>query len=141
MQLYSHFLDLRIWHPNLDPDAVSSTLGIQPDVAWRKGEPRKTRKGTLLQGVYSDGYWSANPFDYGWRPSTDMQLEDAIEELVSYLEPHREFLFALSQEGVVRIWASTQSTRNYAVELPPRTLNRMSALGATFVHDVYQGAG
>ena len=139
MQLYSHILDLRIWHPKLDPDAVSSTLGIEPKIAWRDGEPRKTPKGTALQGVRSGGYWSANPFSYGWQPSTDMQLEDALEELVSFLEPHREFLHELSQEGTVRIWASTQSARNYALELTPKMLERLSLLGATFVHDVYQG--
>ena len=140
MQLYSHILDLRIWHPKLDPDAVSSTLGIEPHIAWRDGEARKTRKGTPLQGLRSGGYWSANPFSYGWRPSTDAQLEDALEELVSFLEPHREFLHELSREGTVRVWASTHGDRNFAVELSPRMLNRLASLGATLVHDVYQGA-
>src|SRR5262245_48618546 len=140
MQLYSHILDLRIWHPKLDPDTVTSTLGIQPQVAWRNGEPRKTPKGTVLQGIRSGGYWSANPFSYGWQSSTDMQLEDALEELVSFLEPHKEFLVELSREGIVRIWASTQGNRNFALELSPRMLNRLSALGATLVHDVYQGS-
>jgi hypothetical protein len=68
-----------------------------------------------------------------------MQLEDALEELVSFLEPHKDFLVELSREGIVRIWASTQGNRNFALELTPRMLNRLSALGATFVHDVYQG--
>lgn len=137
MQLYSHILDLRIWHPTLDPDNVTRTLGLQPEKAWRAGEPRRTPKGTLLQGVRSEGYWSTNPFSYGWRDSTDALLEDAIEELVSFLEPHREFLQEVSREGAVRIWVSTQSNRNYAVELPASMLARVASLGATFVHDVY----
>jgi hypothetical protein len=139
VQLYSHTIDLRIWHPKLDPAKVSSTLGIEPQIAWRDGELRKTPKGTILQGVRSGGYWSANPFSYGWQSSTDMQLEDALEELVSFLDPHKAFLLELSQEGVVRIWVSTHSNRNFALELTPRMIGRLSALGATFVHDVYQG--
>jgi hypothetical protein len=137
MRLYSHILDLRIWHPTLDPDSVTRTLNLQPQTAWRAGEPRRTPKGTLLQGVRSEGYWSTNPFSYGWRDSTDALLEDAIEELLSFLEPHREFLQEVSREGAVRIWASTQSKRNYAVELTPSMLARVASLGATFVHDVY----
>ncbi len=139
MQLYSHILDLRIWHPKLEPTLISSTLGIDPRVAWRDGDPRKTPKGTLLKGVRSGSYWSANPFSYGWQLSTDVQLEDALEELVSFLELHKEFLLGVSREGTVRVWASTQSSRNYAFEMTPLILERLSTIGATFIHDVYQG--
>lgn len=140
MQLYSHVLNFRIWHPTLDPDGVTRTLGLTPEVAWRAGDSRKTPKGTPLQGVHFEGYWTSDPFSYGWRESTDAQLEDALEELVSFLEPHREFLRELSREGAVRIWASTYSNRNFAIELPPNMLGRLASLGVTFVHDVFQGA-
>lgn len=140
MQLYSHILDLRIWHPTLDPDLVSRTLGLEPQRSWRVGDSRKTTKGTLLEGVHTEGYWSTNPFSYGWRESTDAQIEDALEELVSFLEPHRDFLKDISQGGAVRIWLSSQGNRNYAFELSPGMLSRLASLGATFVHDVYQGS-
>lgn len=92
MQLYSHILDLRISHHALDPDVVTRSLGMEPQHAWRAGDPRKTPKGTLLAGTRSTGYWAANPFSYGWRESTDALVEDALEELVTFLEPHRDFL-------------------------------------------------
>jgi hypothetical protein len=139
MQIYSYILDLRIYHPALDPDLVTRKLGMQPSVAWRAGDPRKTPKGTLLEGVRSNGYWSANPFSYGWRQSTDAQVEDALEELMTYLSPHEDFLREISREGAVRIWVSSQSNRSYAFELPPTMLARMASVGATVVHDVYQG--
>ena len=139
MQLYSHILDLRISHSTLDPDVVTHTLGIDPQHAWRAGDPRRTPKGTLLAGTRSAGYWATNPFSYGWRSSTDALVEDTLEELVAFLEPHREFLVELSKAGNVRIWASTCSSRNYAIELAPDMLSRIASLGATFIHDVYQG--
>lgn len=139
MKLYSHILDLRIWHPTLDPDTVTHTLGIEPQHAWRAGDPRRTPKGTVLGGTRSTGYWAANPFDYGWRDSTDALVEDALEELVTYLEPHREFLSELAQNGEVRIWASTSSNRNYTLDLAPSMLARIASLGASITHDVYQG--
>jgi len=57
MQLYSHIVDLRISHPELDPSAVTRTLGMEPQHAWRAGDPRKTTKGTLLAGTHATGYW------------------------------------------------------------------------------------
>lgn len=138
MQLYSHILDLRINHPALDPDLMSRTLGLEPERAWRAGESRKTPKGTKLEGVYPTGYWSTNPFSYRWRESTDAQIEDALEELVAFLEPHCSFLKEISQVGRVNIWVSSQSNRNYAFELSPSLLVRLASLGATLVHDVYQ---
>ena len=140
MQVYSHELSIRISHPLLDPDEVSRVLGFSPEYAWRTGDERRTPKGTLLQGTRKEGYWSCDPFDYGWRPSGDALVEDALEELVTALEPHREFLTNLSQGGTVRLWACTQSNRNLAIELTPTMLSRLAVLGATFVHDVYPGA-
>ena len=138
MQLYSHIVDLRISHPALDPDVVTRTLGIEPQTSWRAGDPRKTPKGTLLTGTRSTGYWATNPFTYGWRVSTDALIEDTLEELVTFLEPHSSFLVGISEAGSVRIWASTYSNRNFAVELAPSMLVRIGSLGATFIHDVYQ---
>ena len=115
MQLYSYILDLRIWHPTLDPDLVTRTLGLEPSIAWRAGDPRKTPKGTVLEGVRSEGYWSANPFSYGWRESTDAQVEDALEELITYLSPYEDFLREISQGGAVRIWVSSQGNRKLRI--------------------------
>ncbi|CAN5339847.1 hypothetical protein BH09PAT4_BH09PAT4_09140 [soil metagenome] len=140
MQLYSHIIDLRISSLVLAPDLVTRTLGIEPLHNWRAGDPCKTRKGTPLTGTRATGYWSANPFSYGWRDSTDTQVEDALEELLNFLEPHQKFLMELSGGGNVRIWVSTSSQRNYALDLGPTTLSRIASLGASFIHDVYQGA-
>jgi hypothetical protein len=140
MQLYSHVLNLRIWHPMLDPDLVSRTLGLEPHISWRAGDPRQTPKGTPLEGLRTEGYWSSDPFSYGWRDSTEAQIEDALAELVSFLEPHREFLRGISQGGMIRVWVSSHSNRNFALELPPSLLTGLASLGATFVHDVYQGS-
>ena len=140
MQIYSHELDLRIWHKDLDPDLVSRTLGLEPMIFWRAGEPRRTPKGTSLKGIRSQGYWAGNPFSYGWRASADAQIEDSLEELVEFLEPHREFLRGIAEGGQVRLWVSSQGARNYALELSPNLLARIAGLGATLVHDVYSVA-
>ena len=80
---------------------------------------------------------AANPFSYGWRESTDALVEDALEELVSFLEPHRDFLTGLAKGDHVRIWASTSSPRNYTLDLASSMLARIASLGASLIHDVY----
>ncbi|RXR00297.1 DUF4279 domain-containing protein [Pseudoxanthomonas composti] len=137
MQIYSHILSIRISHSALDPDLVTRTLGLTPEVTWKAGEPRKTPKGTLLKGTRSSGYWTTDPFGYGWRESPEATVEDGLEELVSFLEPHRDYLRGIAQDGRVEIWASTQSDRNFAIELAPHMLLRIGTLGASLVHDVY----
>jgi hypothetical protein len=139
MQFYSHLLDLRIWHPELDPDLVTKTLGLRANIAWRSGDPRRTPKGTDLGGTRTGGYWACNPFSYGWRDSADSQVEDGLAELVTFLEPHRDFLLGINQGGRVRVWISTHSNRNFALELSPSLLTRIASLDITLVHDVFQG--
>lgn len=140
MQLYSHTIRLRISGPALDPDLVTTTVGLSPLRTWRVGEPRRTPKGTPLQGTYSDSYWIADPFEYGWRSSTDCDIEGALEELIAYLEPKAIFLQEIAKEGGrLTIWISSQSERNYAIELPPGILGRLASLEITLAHDVYPG--
>lgn len=144
MQLYSHSLSLRIWHPDVEPSFISKALGMEPHRSWRAGDPRGTPKGSPLQGRNTESYWSADPFGYGWRPSTDDTVEDALAELINALRPHRDFLHSLvSGGGRVLVHASSQGWRNYAVELPPALLGQLADLGVSLAHDVYsvpQGA-
>jgi hypothetical protein len=48
---------LRIRHPSIDPDELSRRLGIEPQHAWRAGEPRRDDDGELGSGVYRETYW------------------------------------------------------------------------------------
>jgi hypothetical protein len=144
MQLYSHSLLIRIWHPNVEPSLISKALGMESGRSWRAGDPRTTPRGTPLQGRNAESYWSADPFAYGWRPSTDSTLEDALSELIKALRLHKEFLQNLvSGGGRVLVHASSQGRRNYAVELSPALLGQLAELGVSLAHDVYsvpQGA-
>jgi hypothetical protein len=140
MQMYTYVLSLRITHPSIDPEQISRMLGKPADWGWKAGEPRRTPTGTLLQGTRPESYWTCNPFHEGWRESTEAGFEDALEETLGWLEPHAAFLLEIAEQGTIRIWFSSHSNRNFAIELPPRLLGRMAALGISLVHDVYQGA-
>lgn len=138
MQNYSYWLDIRIWHPSIDPDEITRTLGITPDRTMRMGEKRMTPKGQLLDGMNRETYWVADPFGRGECLSTDYLIEDLLLETVEVLSPHKAFLLRLREEGGrIHLMVSSFSARNYAFEVPPVLLRQCADLGLSLVHDVY----
>jgi hypothetical protein len=138
MQRYSYSLAVRIWHPSLNPEEITRELGITPHRTCLAGDRRKTPKGQLLDGAYQESYWSADAFSRGEYSSTDDLAEDALDEVLQFLAPHRSFLQRLRSEGArLHLQVSSFSGRNYAFEFPPGFLAKCVDLGLSFVHDVY----
>jgi hypothetical protein len=138
MQRYSYTIAVRIWHPSIKPEEITRALGMKPNHSHESGQPRKTPKGTSLEGVYRESYWNADPYDRGEYSSTDDLAEDALSEVVQLLEPHRIFIHKLRSEGGrILVQVSSFSGRNYALELPPELLGKFSALGVGLAHDIY----
>jgi hypothetical protein len=48
---------LRVRHPSIDPAEVTSKLGIEPQHAWRAGEPRRMDDDDAGSAVHRDTYW------------------------------------------------------------------------------------
>ncbi len=47
----------RIRHPSIDPAELSRQLGIEPQHAWRAGEPRRLESGEIGSGAYRETFW------------------------------------------------------------------------------------
>jgi hypothetical protein len=138
MQLYSYAIRLQIWHPNIAPDLISHSLGLQPNRSWEAGKQRCTPKGTPLEGTYRESYWYADPFARGEYSSTDDRAEDTLIEVLELIEPKQKFLQTLrSGGGRIVVQVSSYSGRNYTLELSPETLIRYANLGVSLAHDVY----
>mgnify|MGYP003575309134 CR=1 FL=1 len=139
MNEYTYILDIRLYHPSVDPEQVSQTLGMTPKNKAKAGEPRFTPKGRRLEGVHSQSYWSCDPFDMRWCSSHERSVDDALVDILEVLEPHSDVLLELARDGRNTIWFSSHSNRNFTIEIPPDTLARLAALKISLVHDVYQG--
>ena len=138
MQTYSFVVELRIWHPSVEPALISARLNVQPAAQGKAGERRKTRSGKVLDGTWRESYWSGDLFQYGECLSYERSLEDIVGEAVEALKPHASFLQLLRTEGGrLLLQASSYSNRNYAFELSPELLGELCALGLGFAHDVY----
>jgi hypothetical protein len=52
-------LSLRIRHPSVDPATISKELRIEPEHAFRAGQPRPLRSGMTPATVHFESYWLA----------------------------------------------------------------------------------
>jgi hypothetical protein len=48
---------LRVRHPSIDPAEVTEKLGIEPQHAWRAGEPRRVDDDDAGSAVHRETYW------------------------------------------------------------------------------------
>jgi hypothetical protein len=48
---------LRVRHPSIDPAEVTSRVGIEPQHAWRAGEPRRVDGDDAGSAVHRETYW------------------------------------------------------------------------------------
>src|ERR1700729_1430856 len=64
-------LSLRIRHPDIDPQEISTSLGLRPEHCFKAGDSRSSRTGSRATGHHNQTYWLA--------PVTAEALPDALE--------------------------------------------------------------
>jgi hypothetical protein len=119
----------RIIGDDLDPDYISSLLGITPDHSHRKGEnnTRKTDSGKIILGPrYKTGLWNINS-------SLDetSSLEEHLISILDRIENVGDKVAQLSVEGYrVDIFCGYffYHGANGGFDLSPEILGRMSKL-------------
>jgi hypothetical protein len=85
-------VSFRMMGDDLDPLEITSFLGIEPDIAHKKGEPRigKSKKGKIIQyAPFDSGMWSieSKPLK-----DDDATLQEHIENILDRIEPKRDLL-------------------------------------------------
>ena len=94
MNAFSYKITLRLRHPEMDPDAISAALKMQPRFRWMAGQPRRTPLGQPLDGTCRETYWSSEVTE-----GSGFNLADTLESLVQELEHHKEFLEGFCATG------------------------------------------
>ena len=87
---YDYTITLRIGHPSIDPDEMTSALGIEPDRVNRVGEQRRSlhNEPRPLKGFYTETFWCATLRE-GRYP--DEELVSALDKVLGTLSPHKAF--------------------------------------------------
>ena len=83
MSPHDFSIALRIRHPSIDPAEVTRSLDIEPQHAWRAGEPRRVDADDAGSAVHRETYWVGllpEPRLFGpapWGPGVDESLRRA----------------------------------------------------------------
>src|SRR5690606_26029013 len=98
-------LTLRLRHPDFDPAEITQRLGVEPQHAWRAGEPRRTELGN--DGVYRETFWLGmlpSPLEplgapFGPPLGGDTMRDDAVAEQLAerLVGPPTTLFFVLLQ--------------------------------------------
>jgi hypothetical protein len=129
----------RIIDNDLDPEQISSLLGIKPDHSHRKGEPnnKRTKSGKVIIGhPYKTGIWNINSN----LPETS-SLEEHLNSLLDRLEPVGDKIKQLSIEGYrVDFYCACFTEHEFqgGFDVGPDILERMGRMGIILGISTYE---
>lgn len=135
---YIFRISIRVWHPSIQPEMISTALNLSPKRQWFAGEPRATPKGNPLEGVYTESYWCADITGDDPVNAQDTCLEDALAEAISKLQSALPFLKSVRDaSGRVEFFVGLYGRWNFGFEFAPDLLEKLSQLGIALSLDVY----
>jgi hypothetical protein len=129
-------VSLCINHPVLRPDAISTSLKVQPQFAWGVGDivGSRVRNSTLWRGTLVEGSGAAN-------------FERALEDVLSMLSSSKGFLYQITSSGgelslSVRVVADVQEGKAAEMRLNASFLGALAHLNIDLIFEVWMnGAG
>jgi len=134
---YTYSASLRAEHPSADLGYLSNLFGLPTEGGWVAGEPRRTPVGKALEGTRERSYWYAKLVEK-WKHSTDLDLEGAIDEWLSRIEPFNEKLAEFfCSGGELNFFISIVGNGNLGLVLSPKLLGRLSMQRVELQLDIY----
>jgi hypothetical protein len=120
-------ITLLIRHPDLNPDLVTSALGLPPHRSWKAGDPRFTPKGRPLPGNHKTSCWN-----HVFRFAGKTGFGEEISLILDHLAPHKTFLHKINRTGgKTELYLKLPGDQNFGDELSWKTLKRFSDLRVT----------
>jgi len=134
LQDFEYTVSLQIRHPDIAPEMITRALALQPTHRpTRKGEPKTTPKGAPLAGYWEFSHWS-----HRFEITQDRELVPYLERLVKSLEPQRDFLQRLVDEGgAVECFVGVFTDTNCDQVLPFGLLGELAELRIDLRLDLY----
>jgi hypothetical protein len=119
----------------LDPQAITSRLGIEPDWAQRRGDPIVRSSGEAL-GEVENGIWSLTSVGR----VRSLNIVAHLEALLALLRPVASAVAELAAEYPAfffMVYTSDELPRGRGFGLSPPLLGEIAALGAAIDLDFY----
>lgn len=138
MYPFRYCVSFRFWHPTIDPETISKKLGKSPSRQWKAGETRTTPKGTKLEGINKDSYWTADLHSKKSITSTKIEFEKFLSSALDELVPHSKFIKKILKEGgVAEFFVGLYGSKNFGIELEPELLQCFGKMGIRLALDIY----
>ena len=126
-------LFLLVAHPNIDPDAISEALALEPALLHAAGQPVTTPKGGETGGNYAWSKWQ-----YIQTVHNEEKAQEQLLVLLSHLESRESEILALVGSGArAELFFRTANKEHFSIELYPETLGRLSKLGVSFGYEQF----
>ena len=93
-QQFDYSVSLQVKHPNLNPTAIATELGLEASHSWAAGQPRQTPNGTALSGVRSESYCK-----FEIASGTDGELASCLRNVLNHLKSRGEYLRSIRSSG------------------------------------------
>ena len=128
-------VSLRITHPKMSPEEICKTLGLKAKHKGKVGMPRKTPKGTSLEGVYEYTYCT-----FGLKHPQKIGLEEFLKSCNEKFYKHKEYFDLINSTGgkleyFIGWFFDRSSGETFDLEL----LRQLADLGIELGLNVYGG--
>ncbi|MEO1317075.1 MAG: DUF4279 domain-containing protein [Pseudomonadota bacterium] len=121
-------VSFRLFAEDLDPEAVSGLLGVEPTRSWRRGERRKVSRLPYKSGAWFLDIERREPGDL------DAQLSELFRRLPSDLETWNRLGARVDRSIFCGLF---MEETNCGLSIRPSTLQGSAHLGAPLQLDVY----
>lgn len=137
MDSYEFTLSLRIRHPNVAPVEITRHLGIEPEHAWRAGDPRRDAAGVEINGTYRESYWMARLMAKPELAADQVSVESEVLRTLAQLRRSFGFLVTLKAEGgAADLHVNIFARDEFSLEFLPESLALLGRLGLTVAIEV-----
>ena len=127
-------VELLIKHPTIAPSAITSALGLEPQIVHAVGERRISANGKTLPGSYPDTRWRYSKECI----TSDQWFAGELEALVNRLEPHKAFFDSvLATGGTACVIIQFLGDGYFGDNLSPTILAKLGELRLDFGIEVY----
>jgi uncharacterized protein DUF4279 len=137
MSDYEFTMSLRIRHPDIDPDLITRTLGLEPQHSWRAGTERKSSAGDLLIGSYRESYWTCALMAHPKLSTEHVGVESELQQALGTLRRSFDFLQSLQESGgAAEVYVSIFAREEFRIELLAEVAALLGRMGITLAIEV-----
>jgi hypothetical protein len=126
-------------HPTIDPDLITSTLGIEPSMQRRAGDRVIGIDGKVRRSIEERSVWSVWVAYEAEEDSHElvMRLQERLAMFLQPLSRHASFVRQLSAEGEALIELNILGHFHFPCEIPVTTLRTITELGLDLGFEVF----